>query len=153
MLFSFPRRDLTFTLLHEEVMCTYNATTPSHKSHHQKTPGLLWGSSLGGPGTSAGVCPCTLPGQDSQGPTCLLLYSQLLSYALRSPQLVLQTSPGIQQWPPGCQERLEKCGTPPLRCLIWSTTQLEVQKHHHIFQVFPPISENQHIKTRPTVLY
>lgn len=43
MLFSFPRRDLTFTLLHEEVMCTYNATTPSHKSHHQKTPGLLWG--------------------------------------------------------------------------------------------------------------
>lgn len=115
-----------------------------HYPQSQVSPSEDSRSSLGGPGTSAGVCPCTLPGQDSQGPTCLLLYSQLLSYALRSPQLVLQTSPGIQQWPPGCQERLEKCGTPPLRCLIWSTTQLEVQKHHHIFQVFP---QSQRINT------
>lgn len=140
MLFSDPRRDMTFTLLHEEVMCMYNTATLSHRSHHQKTPGLLWG--VQEPLLESAPAPCLVRIPEVPPASCCTANSFLMLSNNHS--WSPQTSPGIQQRPPGCQERLEKSGTPPLRHLIWSITQLEVQKHHQVFQVFP---ESQRINT------
>lgn len=133
MPFSDLRRDLALTLLHEEMTCVYSITTPSHKSHLPKIPGLPWG----GLETSAGIFPCTLPCQDSRGATCLLLYSLLPAYAPRSPQVARHSTGNPQYSVTACpphprgsraplhthQARLERCRTPPLRYLIWSLTQ------------------------------